>query len=163
MEEKQVYLGFDKQDWWMLIGDVIFFYFMLFWPAMKTLVVVRNPKHFIGRWSTYWIGLPSFLLIFYVIRFFLKRWFVFPIIEIFIGIICSYNHGSVIQRFAVNVISKIFKRNYQFLKKLPNTALANVMQLIQTPINFLVKFAFSQQNSNNGQPKIIRSDDEDDD
>ena len=101
------YLGFKRQDWLLLVCDIIFFYFMLFWPAIKTLVVVRNPKKFVGRWSTYWIGLPSFLVLYYIARLLLKRTILFPFLEVVLGVVCSYNHGSIIQKFAVIVVHNV--------------------------------------------------------
>ena len=61
--QNQVVLGFKKQDWLLLLGDAVFVYFMLLWPALKTLVVIHL-KRFIGRLSLYWIGLPPLIAVF---------------------------------------------------------------------------------------------------
>ena len=137
------YLGFKRQDWLLLVCDIIFFYFMLFWPAIKTLVVVRNPKKFVGRWSTYWIGLPSFLVLYYIARLLLKRTILFPFLEVVLGVVCSYNHGSIIQKFAVIVVSPRFKKNYTFLKSLPEKI--DLWKFIQLPVEFLMSASFRRK------------------
>ena len=138
MHEESV-LGYKKQDWWLLFGDVIFFYFMLLWPALKTLVVI-DVKEFIGRWSAYWIGLPPFLVLYYIFRFFFMRFKVFPVIEICLGIICSFKNGAFIQRLAVYVVSRYYKKYYTQLKSLQKKA----QRLLDNTLNLIPKFIINQ-------------------
>ena len=157
MHEESV-LGYKKQDWWLLFGDVIFFYFMLLWPALKTLVVI-DVKEFIGRWSAYWIGLPPFLVLYYILRLILYHLKIFPIIEIAIGLICSFKNGAFIQRFAVYVISPYYKKYYSQLRSLPKMA----QNVLDKTINFVPKFLFTAllKKKEDTGPQVI-TDDEDD-
>lgn len=158
MSEHEVVLGYKKQDWWLTLGDVLFFYFMLIWPALKTLVVI-DVKRFIGRWSAYWIGLPPFLVLYYILRLLLYRLKIFPIIEVAIGLICSFKNGAFIQRFAVYVISPYYKKYYTQLRALPKKA----QNLFDSTINFIPKFLFDTffKKKENTGPQIITDDDDD--
>ena len=129
MPQDEVVLGRAKQDWWLLFGDVVFFYFMLLWPALKTLVVI-DKKRFIGRWSAYWI--------YYILRFLFYRLKIFPILEIVIGLICSFKNGAFIQRFAVYVVSPYYKKYYSQLKSLPKM----VSNILDKTIYIVPKYLF---------------------
>ena len=157
MPQDEVVLGRAKQDWWLLFGDVVFFYFML-WPALKTLVVI-DKKRFIGRWSAYWIGLPPFLVLYYILRFLFYRLKIFPILEIVIGLICSFKNGAFIQRFAVYVVSPYYKKYYSQLKSLPKMVSNILDKTIYIVPKYLFDAFFNKKAPTGPQPV---SDDDDD-
>lgn len=157
---------YQKTNYYALFGDAVFFFLMMFWPAMKTLVVLDEKKKFLGRWSIYWMGLPPFLAIFYTLRFIFNRWSFFPLVQIFVGFVCSYGNGAFIQRFAVAIVSPFYKKHNSDLKSLPDQ-FGNILSNIGKALGRVLMDRFRGPSNNasahNLRPPTNRVSDDDDD
>jgi hypothetical protein len=116
-------------------ATVLSFWLLFVWPAIKTLARVHSqtPGH-LGRWGLYWIASPFLYLIFAIFHLAVKYWPWVAIIQVIVSVILSFGNGSLVHIFSEKVIAKIYQKNYNSLKKLP--------ELMETGIGLVLRLPF---------------------
>ena len=99
------------------------FVILILFPALKTFasltVQEKRALTYQMKWAYYWITLPYLIIIYLIADIFLKSFFWFHVLSLIFSIVFSFNNGFVTRQLTVFITSKIYKKYYRQIKKIP--------------------------------------------
>ena len=110
---------FSKVDFLRIASFTI----LILFPALKTFasltVEEKRALAYQMKWAYYWITVPYLVIIYLVADLFLKNYLWFHVLSLILSVVFSFNNGFITRQLTVLITSKIYKKYYRQIKKIP--------------------------------------------
>ena len=142
---------FTKVDFMRLSSFVI----LILFPALKTFAALtvqeKRALTYQMKWAYYWITVPYLLVIYFIAEIFLNKYLWFHVTALICSFVFSFNNGFLARQITVLLTSKIYKKYYRQIKKIPQL-FGKILQ--QFPNLILSLLTGNKQEETQEQPTV---------